>query len=126
MTGAPAFAEPDQVLVKPPPAEQRLPRTDVQTACPDIADTLNQELTSTVTMHGKEGTVSVPFRLQGGQVRDVVSRGSPGEYRLPIRRALRGLLCLPGQDGDRFAFSIRFDLNPEPASPQRLAQLVAP
>lgn len=122
-----AAAEPQSVLVNSPRAEPP-PRTDVLVACPGIADMLEQELAPAVLMQGKAGTVRVEFRLQGKNAREVVSTGGPREYRGPIRSALRGLSCIPGQDGERFVLAIRFapDLEMQAKAPQRPAQLVAP
>ncbi len=125
MTSMPAAADPQQTVItarRPTP----MPRVDVQTACPDIAETLNRELTPAIVMLGKEGTVRVEFRLQGDQVWDVVWSGGPREYRQPIRSALSGFSCNPGGAGDRFVFAIRFDLQPAAPGPQRLAQLGTP
>lgn len=125
VAGGSAAADPQQAEItarRPAPT----PRVDVQATCPDIADTLNRELTPAIKMLGKEGTVRVEFRLQDDQVWGVVSSGGPQEYRQPIRRALTGLSCKPGSAGDRFVFAIRFDLHPAAQGPQRLAQLVKP
>ena len=71
--------------------------------------TLERELSPSMLQHGKDGTLRVEFHIQGLAVRDVVSSGEPREYRQPIRSALRGLSCLPGHDGDRLAFWLRFE-----------------
>lgn len=109
---AAACAQAPQTVAGPARPDQAA-RWDVQGACPDLARTLERELSPAMLMHGKEGTLRVEVRIQGLAVRDVVSSGEPREYRLPIRSALRGLLCLPGHDGDRFAFWIRFENHPQ-------------
>ena len=52
------------------------------------------------------------------------------ELALSILRALHGVSCVHGRDGDRFAFEIRFDpdadARTDPAPPQRMAQRRAP
>jgi len=123
--GPPAAAQPQQAVISAPrPAKS--PRVDIRAACPDVAETLNRELAPAVLMHGKPGTSRVEFRLDGDQVWDVASSGGPREYREPIRRAMRQLACHRDADGDRFVFSIRFDVEPPPGAPRRLAQLIAP
>lgn len=123
LAALPAAAEPPQTVVT---ASRPVPRVDVRAACPDIADVLHRELGPAVQMLGREGTVRVEFRLQEGRVWDAVSRGGPREYRQPIRRALQALACPAGAAGDRFAFAIRFDLQPAADGPQRLAWSVQP
>lgn len=125
LVGVPAWGQSERIVVSTPQLE-RPARTDVTATCPGIVDVLNNELAPSVLMQGKEGTVHVQFRLQGGRVRDVVSSGGPREYRLPIRSALRGVQCLPGQEGDRFVFALRFDVEPQGEVPRRLALLVSP
>lgn len=125
LAAAPAAAQPQQAVISAPrPA--KLPRVDIQAACPDVAETLDRELSPAVLMHGKAGTVRVEFRLDGDQPWSVVSHGGPREYREPIRRAMRQLECHRSADGDRFVFSIRFELEAPAGAPRRLAQLIVP
>ena len=124
-----AVAQPQRLIVDAPDPG-RPTRTDIEAACPAIADLLQRELASSVLLQGKRGTVHVQFDWQGGGVRDVMARGGPAEYRQPIRRALHSVTCVHGLDGDRFAFAIRFDpdadADAEPVQPRRLAPRSAP
>lgn len=124
-----AVAQPQRLIVDAP-APGRPTRTDLEAACPAIADLLQRELAPSVLLQGKPGTVHVQFDWQGGGVRDVMARGGPAEYRQPIRRALHSVTCAHALDGDRFAFAIRFDpdtdTDADPVQPQRLAQRRAP
>lgn len=119
----PAFAQPQQtVITGQQPAGPA--RVDVELACPDIAETLNRELSPAMQMFGREGTVRVEFSLAGDSVDSVAARGGPHEYRLFVRRAMRAVTCMPASRGDRFVFSIRFDPQASPEAPQRVARLV--
>ena len=128
MASAPALAQPPGAADATDAA--RPTRNDVEAACPAMVDTLQRELASSVVMQGKKGTVHVQFLWQDGSVRGVIASGGPAEYRHPIRRALHGISCGGGMDGDRFAFAIRFDPEADrdsaPAMPERLAQRPAP
>ncbi len=129
LAGSQAVAQP-QRLIADAPDPVRPTRTDIEAACPAIADLLHRELASSVLLQGRRGTVHVQFDWQGGGVRDVMARGGPAEYRQPIRRALHSVTCVHGLDGDRFAFAIRFDpdadADTDPLQPQRQAQRQAP
>lgn len=123
LVALPAAADPQQTVIT---TARPAPRADVRAACPDIAEVLERELGPAVQMLGHEGTVRVEFRLQDGRVWEAVSRGGPRAYRQPIRRALQALACPAGAAGERFAFAIRFDLQPAAEGPQRLAWSVLP
>ncbi len=95
------------------------PRMYVEAACPDLVDVLERELTEAIRTWGKAGTMRVEFSLRGRDVFDVVSRGGPHEYRLPVRRAVRSLGCLPRPGGDRYVFNLRIDPEAADAAPPR-------
>lgn len=124
------------VISAPRTAVETPPRMDVETACPDLVEVLERELTAAIRARGKTGTMRVELSLRGREVADVVSRGGPHEYRQPVRRALRSLDCLPHPGGDRYVFNLRID--PEAAdaatprslqagdAPRRVARVTAP
>ena len=127
---------PQTVISAPRDVVAMPPRVDVEAACPDLVEVLERELTAAIRTWGKTGTMQVAFTLRDREVFDVVSRGGPREYRLPVRRALRSLDCLPSPGAHRYAFNLRID--PEAAdappprglqtgvAPRRVARVTAP
>lgn len=118
--GQDAALPPQQAVISAPrDTVATPPRVDVEAACPDLVEVLERELTAAIRAWGKTGTMQVEFSLRDREVFDVVSRGGPHEYRLPVRRALRSLDCLPRPGGIRHVFNLRIDPEAADATPPR-------
>ncbi|MET0520076.1 MAG: hypothetical protein ABW005_14725 [Burkholderiaceae bacterium] len=104
------------------PAE--VARVDVHASCPGIDDTLQRALAPAVWREARPGITRVDFRLQGGRVAGVATRGGPRAYGQPIRRAVQRLDC-QARDGreQRYSFLLEVRMTDDEERPYQIALL---
>lgn len=76
-------------------------RGEVRRMYPGIEDELQKALAPTLYRVGRQGQSEVEFRLEQGRVDVLKIRGGPLAYRMPIRRAMRGVNCVGDSGPDR-------------------------
>ncbi|MES2017852.1 MAG: hypothetical protein V4484_15285 [Pseudomonadota bacterium] len=90
-------------------------------ACPGVLAQLPEQLYPAWRALDSTADVVVDFKLEGGKISDVKMTGGHGDYKMPVRRAVKAMGCTgPGQGAYAVRFRIKF-VYPED---QGLAQTV--
>ena len=100
-------------------------RYDVRQACPSLDVSLNNKLGGTWFKEQPEGTMTVQFQLEGGEVGTVKTAGFSMMYRQTreaVRNAVRNLDCKTDTAGKHnYAFQIVFKAPGEGDGSERFA-----
>ena len=99
-------------------------RTDVHRVCSHMDSTMQEQLARTWFYNQTEGEVRVQFRLEGGTITEVTTKGGPRDYHRDIRRAVHDLDCQTDASAtQQFSFVVAFKADADDAGQMKMALL---